>query len=92
MQFSRLIVGAGATVQNTTNSYWLLVMWGNSFSIQDPDGNTASGTIAAYVATNSIVLVPPNWKVVSAGSQVIGQILALSYAELVEAVTSQVPQ
>lgn len=92
MQFTSSSIAGSGTYQNTTNHFLLLISWGASFTINDPSGNVASGTIAAFVATNSIVLIPPNWKIVNGASANFFQGLFLSFAELVEAVTSQVPQ
>lgn len=80
------MVAGSATFTNSSANFILLTSWGNSFTINDPNGNAASGTIAAFVATNSIVLIPPGWAIVAGASQVVAQGLYVTPLELQQAV------
>lgn len=86
MNFGEITIASGQTYTNSSGNYILLVSWGNAFTINDPNGNAASGSIAAYVATNSLVLIPPGWKMVAGANAVFAQGLFLTPVELVGAV------
>lgn len=75
-----LEINTTSTYTNTSGYYLVLQTWNGSFVLQDPSGTAASGTINAYTANNSTVIVPPNWKLST--TSLVAQAMQMSMKEL----------
>lgn len=76
-----IVIPSGAYT-NTTLDYIVLLSWAGAFTIEDSAGNAASGSVAAYVATNSLIVIPPGFQLASNNGEAYG--VSMTFAEFSE--------